>query len=344
MKTEALNHRGSQLGLSLIELMISITIGLILMVTVMQIFLSSKQSYRVNEANSRVQENGRYAIEALSRDIRMAGYLGCSANAKITNNALPIGSNWVKFNQAVIGFTPTATKPARWGVNNYALITPNVTEVLQIQGAASTSSNLTGNMGTDNANIQIAGNPAGIKADDILIIADCSSADVFRANSVSSGGGTVTITHPASTNTSPKLSKAYASDAELLRLVTNIYYVGNGTEVGGCPLNMLCREFLSGTSLVVEQLVDNVVGLTFLYGVDTETNAASDGVANKYVASGSIVAGTKGSDWPDVVSIRYSITIRSPEGNVTTTGGPIQRTFGATVAIRNNIPKRVPIL
>ncbi len=64
----------SQRGFTLIELMIAMLIGVFLMSGVIQIFLSAKQAYRLQENLSRLQENGRLAINLIAKDIRMAGY------------------------------------------------------------------------------------------------------------------------------------------------------------------------------------------------------------------------------------------------------------------------------
>ncbi|MBD3893973.1 MAG: hypothetical protein EST26_08920 [Hydrogenophaga sp.] len=66
-----------QRGLSLIELMISITLGLLVILAVTYVFAASRASYRHQEALSNVQESGRMALELLTRDIRMAGHPGC---------------------------------------------------------------------------------------------------------------------------------------------------------------------------------------------------------------------------------------------------------------------------
>ncbi len=66
-----------QTGLTLIEIMIALLIGAFLLGGVMQIFINSRQTYRMQENLSRLQENGRFAMEFLAKDIRMAGYWGC---------------------------------------------------------------------------------------------------------------------------------------------------------------------------------------------------------------------------------------------------------------------------
>jgi len=65
-----------QTGLSLIELMIAMTLGLILMFGVVQIFISSKQTYTVVTSQSQTQENARVLKHFLGRGLRHAGYWG----------------------------------------------------------------------------------------------------------------------------------------------------------------------------------------------------------------------------------------------------------------------------
>lgn len=65
-------------GVSLIELMIALVIGTLLLLGIVQVFSGSSNAFRANEANSRIQEAGRFALEFLRRDLRMAGHLGCS--------------------------------------------------------------------------------------------------------------------------------------------------------------------------------------------------------------------------------------------------------------------------
>ncbi|MCO6705108.1 PilW family protein, partial [Streptomyces sp. CHB9.2] len=60
-----MKHRAPrrQKGLSIIELMIALLLGLLLMGGVMQVFLSSRQTYQTNSALSQVQESGRFALD-----------------------------------------------------------------------------------------------------------------------------------------------------------------------------------------------------------------------------------------------------------------------------------------
>lgn len=65
----------------MVELLVAMAVGLFLMGGIIQVFVSSKASYRVGEANSRVQENGRFAIQMLAADLRGARSVGCRSMA-----------------------------------------------------------------------------------------------------------------------------------------------------------------------------------------------------------------------------------------------------------------------
>jgi type IV pilus assembly protein PilW len=76
MKNSALirGNFHSQRGFSLVEIMIAITLGIILLGGAIQIYLSSKNGYRLQEGIAGMQENGRYAIRVLRENILKAGY------------------------------------------------------------------------------------------------------------------------------------------------------------------------------------------------------------------------------------------------------------------------------
>ena len=66
-------NRGQQ-GLTLVELLISITLSLLVLAAILQLFVGTKQSYNLQEGMARMQENGRYAIDLLARDIGMGAF------------------------------------------------------------------------------------------------------------------------------------------------------------------------------------------------------------------------------------------------------------------------------
>ncbi|OAI21156.1 hypothetical protein A1359_19775 [Methylomonas lenta] len=86
------NRQRRQQGMTLIEIMIALVIGAFLLGGVLQIFVNSKQTYRMQENLSRMQENGRFAMEFLEHDLRMAGFWGCLAPSS-PNNTDVAGTN-----------------------------------------------------------------------------------------------------------------------------------------------------------------------------------------------------------------------------------------------------------
>jgi type IV pilus assembly protein PilW len=82
----SVKFRCRQLGLSLIELMIALAIGVFLLLGLVEIFSATRAAYSTAEGLSRVQENGRFAVDFLRRDLRMVGHAGCQ-NERVYLNA-----------------------------------------------------------------------------------------------------------------------------------------------------------------------------------------------------------------------------------------------------------------
>jgi len=70
------HSRGLQSGLTLIELMIAMLVGLFLSAGIIQIFIANNQTYRITDNISRLQENGRFALDNLGKTIRSTGFKG----------------------------------------------------------------------------------------------------------------------------------------------------------------------------------------------------------------------------------------------------------------------------
>ena len=68
--------RHSMAGISLIELMVGITLGLLVLAGLAGVFANSSRSRSDIERASRQIENGRYALQVLTDDIRLAGFYG----------------------------------------------------------------------------------------------------------------------------------------------------------------------------------------------------------------------------------------------------------------------------
>lgn len=66
-----------QKGFTLIEIMIALLLGAFLIGGILQIFINTRETYRMQDALSRLQENGRFAMDFIGRDLRMVDYRSC---------------------------------------------------------------------------------------------------------------------------------------------------------------------------------------------------------------------------------------------------------------------------
>jgi type IV pilus assembly protein PilW len=76
--------RGNQLGLTIIELMITVLLSSFLLLGILQLFINSNESDRANSSLARLQENGRIALDMLKQDLRRTGYQGCATPTTVS--------------------------------------------------------------------------------------------------------------------------------------------------------------------------------------------------------------------------------------------------------------------
>ncbi len=60
-------------GFTLVEMMIALTLGLVILLVIGTVFVSSSRTFSVQEDNARIQESGRFALEVIGRSIKQAG-------------------------------------------------------------------------------------------------------------------------------------------------------------------------------------------------------------------------------------------------------------------------------
>ena len=311
-------------GFSLVELMVAMLIGLIILAAVVQIFVGSNATYRLDEGLARVQEGARFSMDFLAKDIRMAGYMGCNSQLKFTgtppevNNMVKTPNQSYLFNNGGIRchrYFCAAPSTCTGGLAEWDPPLPGDyfgagdvrmgSDVVIINRGSELGTTLTGTLPPNNANIKIVDTAAiagQIVDDDILLISDCANADIFRVTNIAGGSGVKTIVHAASGNTDSKLSKVYQSDARLMKLVTRVYYVGASATPG--ETSLFRKELGAAGALNAEELVEGVEALKVLYGIDTAT--PQSGIPAQYIVPADV------TDWAKVVSVRLGMVVRTP--------------------------------
>lgn len=358
----------NQFGLTLIELMVSLVLGLLLMAGVLQLFAANKQSYQLSEEVARMQEGARYAVSVLERDIRMAGYLGCTGRQRdliVINNK--VGSPPTTFtpeagiegwetssvNTTYGNFAPIADAPVSDASSGSNWATGGATApVLDASTRSVANSDIvrlwhvdgSGSLATISGSSITATTEPSYAADDFMMLTDCQTVDIARVCSMS---GDVAAMNGCS-NTSPT-DFLNSDGAHAFKLAGSVYFVGKRANSAANP-PALYRRVLSASATnganaptmgSGQEIVEGVESLQLLYGEDTD--ATPDGVADRYVTANNV------SDWNDVVGVRIHLLMQSLRDDIvdgsqavnfngaafTATDGRLRYPFVATVSIRN---------
>ncbi|MFC3114316.1 PilW family protein [Cellvibrio fontiphilus] len=314
-----------QLGLSLIELMIAITLGLILITGVLQVFISSKTVYTTQQALSRIQETGRLAVDFLARDIRMAGYMGCasrSSEMKVSNMLNNSSSYQYDFTTSIMGYT-AANLPANHGLSP---LPKADTDFFVLRGAygsgvAITKNNMSGTLFANNTGVEAdacsdgGDRVSGICEGDILVVTDCTKARVFQVVNLQTvqGSTEMNVVHSGNNSYSPGNANAswggnsgsddekFKPGSEILSATSITYFIATGTS--GRP------SLWQNTNGVNLELLEGVEDMSVRYGVDSN----DDFVPDNYRLASEIV---NASDWEKVVALRVELLVASIDDGV----------------------------
>jgi len=365
----SINMKGHQ-GLSLVELLIALTISSILMLGVSTIYLNSGKTDKLGAELSRAQETGRFSIDFMAKDLRMAGYQGCMNPTSLKINIIANNPPTTDlFATAIRGFEVTNTS---WA-NSPPLPAPQVefdntsietralvgSDVVALQRASTADIQLTGNMAASNANIQITGNPLGFQQNGLVVIASCETADMFRiTNNPGTGTGIITLDHSNSSNSDNRLSVPYNTSAKIMTFESIVYFVASTGRVNeqGNPINALFRQTdqfdttLPNNGFLIEELVEGVDNMQVTYGERLASgNIRYVDAANvtDFQQVTSIHLGLLVSSTSDVLDIDDSQTYSLPGENIAPAGTAgaavthaadkrLRRAFTATIDIRNH--------
>lgn len=303
-------------GLSLIELMIATVLGLILTLGVVQVYIGSSQTHRLTDAIAHAQENLRFVTTIIERDVRGAGGLAClqspeDVDVKMNGTRpVPIGSGLLGWEFALTGIgdehTPESelgTGSTGWSEGSGGGVFPadlagsvvagsDVLVVNALQTVPLTVDS------SSNGNINLGSVASGIPQGRIVLAVDdnCSGGEMFRKGNNETA---TSLTMDGASNTPSTFSLNYGANARIAVYDTFAYYVGIGTS--GEP--SLMRQRLDVGPEAAEELVEGVETMQVLYGISTGVQKRAD----TYVTAANV------TDWGEVMSVRLSFLVRSPE-------------------------------
>jgi len=269
--------------MTLIELMVAMTLGLMVLAIVATVFGASSRSRSTLERSGRLSENASYALEIISDEIRLAGYYG---------ETPLVGVNWQDPNPCL-----TAMNAQGWSQVPFNIPVP-----------------IAGYAAADVAPSCIASRKPGTP----VIVVRYLNIEATPLAQV--GGGYFIQTSKCASDAT---GMVYSNDksafilrkldcvtiADVRQIVSRAYYVSTCSECNGDTIPTLKRAELIGDQVTVLPLVEGVENLQVEYGFDTNL----DGNADIYLPTVSGTAGAADNDWTNVVSTKLYMLVRTTD-------------------------------
>jgi len=294
-------------GVSLVELLVAVAIGMVLIAGALAVFVDSRQTARVTRSLARIEEHGLFAADEISRSLELAGYWGQNNNTSLVQGRTERSSGAVSSASTLTGATSNCTS-----ADGYEWYTDLQRPIEGLDTDGSTAdANDGSSYGTcipDTTYNRISEGPFG--ASDILIVryVDPTAIATLQANTVY-------------VRSDPKQSQifigttqptGFSTSANNYRLRAYAYYVSKYYETPGDGIPTLKRASLEAGPAIIpgstnpqqeDIVMPGVESLHVQFGVDT----TGDGSANQYVNAGTVAA----TQWDNVVSVRFWLIVRA---------------------------------
>lgn len=289
-----MNHNNNR-GFSLVELMIGLTLGLLVLAAVSAVFINTSNTRNELERAGQQIENGRYATQLLTEDLRQAGYYGeydpaqlptpaslpnpCTVDTVAMKNALPIH---------VQGYDQGTAAPAC--ISDVKADT----DIVVLRRASGCIAGATGCEAQDTnyfyyqntlCNDELIANPSTINH---FVISD-TNADFLLTK------------------------RNCTTRSDLRRYITRIYFIANNN-VSSDGIPTLKRAELTVDGMEIVPLVEGIEDLQLSFGLDT---AGTDGIPDVYTAAPETYNGCAGQacveNWRNAMTVSISLLSKSTE-------------------------------
>lgn len=297
-------HSG-EAGFSLVELMVGIAIGLIVLTIVLAVIANSSNLFKKLDVANQQMENGAYALNALSDDLRLGGYWGTysgSSGSTLTidaslspcNSSPPSGWSGTTYPAHIVGISGGTTVATSWAgciptTGGYPWIAgPDYFQIRRVSTEVTTIASVA------------AAPTSGYY---YLQSSTCASESLNPVYGLGSAGVGVFNLHTLDCTTA----------SPLRQMLSHIYYIG-----GTSAAPSLVRLDLVGTTWVQSVIADGIQDLRMFYDIDTNNDGIAD--SNGILASAinaDCAASPAGQCWANVVSAKIFVLARdvqrSPE-------------------------------
>ncbi|MCF6283495.1 MAG: PilW family protein [Candidatus Polarisedimenticolaceae bacterium] len=328
---------GRMAGLTLVELLVSMTLSILLLTGAISIFLASKESFNVGDDLSRVQESVRFATARIFNDVSQAGFVGCTPfpeGESLVNISTVPGMMAADDEDKLGDFSKAIIGGEEVGPNNSDRLTVHFAEVssatpLKIDGgggffglirdAAGDRPNLTMNMVNESYD-----------GDEIIVLSDCSYAIYSQLTASPSGG----LQHTGIAAGSDNVRLGNKSPANYYKMDGVTYQLDTtGPDANGKYVSRLMATRLSAPD-TPQPILDGVEDFQVEYGIDLNGDLA----AERYLNWDQIIAG---NFQPFIASVRILIVTNSGKpqadtlGRVVDTEKSMVKSSVFTIALRN---------
>ncbi|MSR08551.1 MAG: hypothetical protein EXR82_03310 [Gammaproteobacteria bacterium] len=328
-----------QRGVGLVEIMISLVLGLLVTGAIVQIYLTTKRQNDMQTSLTGRQESGRFAAQIIQRDAQMAGYRGCLRDINTVENTLNTKTDFLyRYDRHVEGFESGAALPASITnvVANTDVLTLRTVDDLGIYTTAILAS-----ASADPVTV-VDLDPAPFAADDIALITDCGGAAIFQVTGFNAPTGTIVHNTGGTVpgNSSKNLNRRFGAGSQVFRIRTTTYFIRNSANGTGPAL---WRR--SGGVAPPQELAEGVENMQLLFGLDTDANQTAD----EYRTADNIPA----TQWRNVVSVQVALLVAGVADRVADADprtfallgadvgpfddGRLRRVVTFTVALRNRV-------
>ncbi len=313
-----------QHGFSIVELMVAMVLGLLLTTGITKVYLTTKDTYNLSENLSRLQENARFAMQYLTQDVRMAGFLPCRINENMANTIQGTETFFDFFTMSLVGH--------EGGVSSFAGfpsegITPGDrvagTDAIVILGGDDEIFKVAeSNPNKNSANFKL-NDLHTLDDGDIALVCDGTHSAIFQVTNVNSSN--VTIVHNTGNgvaspgNCTKSLGGigdcsdpgglfpyVFEPGAQMVKFKAVGYFIGVSSSGTSRSLYRRRLDVNHGTvnaGFVIEELIDGIENMQILYGENTD----GDTEPESYVTANNVLT------WNNVVAVRIGLLAHTPD-------------------------------
>ncbi|MDP3454296.1 PilW family protein [Methyloversatilis sp.] len=339
----------SQRGTSLVEVLVTLVLGLVVSAGAIAMVMSNREAYRSTEALSRIQESTRMAFELMSRDLRAVGINSCNGGRSRVVNLLKdpatkFWSDWSDTTRGLRGFdNTTASLAAVIGTGEGQRVSG--TDLVEaIHGGTAAFSVSAHN---DGASTITLATPHTLASGDLVVLCDFENSAIFQVSAVDVS--TNSIVHdigagspgncssglafrtPVACDGLAGVRKVFPPGSQLMRLQAAAWFVGNnGRGSNTNSPTSLYRVSVSNNAGSAEQeaqeIVEGVRDMQITYRLP----------GGDYLTATNITALNR---WNEVVAIQIELVIDAPDTGTATNaaGARLTRRISHVVNLRNRV-------